>query len=408
MRENRYDMIQLITYTGKEERNTNIYVVSKLSGPRSLDDFCVNIIDLSDKDIWINEGSNPKRCNSDQDLISLCVMINNSVQTKIVILLPQDCYYRYNFIGDGKYLEKCRIKDMLDDLMVIVSNVFAGIEGLDIHYENTITTISGVPINAAFCFDCKNETGRSYSDKSKKITTVDLDGVFLSTLAIDSEKKSNVFLEHLGLYELKSEAPGWFSDLEMFDDFKQKTIISENEAKIDRCNAEIEKSNQILRNNNIFKSILYTSGKDLVSVVFEILQDMIGCDLSTFVDEKREDFCFTLNNKVYIGEIKGVNHNVKNENISQLDVHVQGYLDEHTDVAEDRIVALLIMNYQKNKKPSERDSINDKQIKLAERNGCLIISSVDLLKLYEKYKNGGVSRAEVLRLFDKKGMLSLK
>ena len=66
------------------------------------------------------------------------------------------------------------------------------------------------------------------------------------------------------------------------------------------------------------KSVLYTNGDELVQVVFEILEELLGCDLSQFVDLKKEDFLFTIEDTTFIGEIKGVNSNVKNPNITQL------------------------------------------------------------------------------------------
>jgi len=37
-----------------------------------------------------------------------------------------------------------------------------------------------------------------------------------------------------------------------------------------------------LDKNNEYKSILYTQGDELVKVVFEIIEQMFGCDLSNF------------------------------------------------------------------------------------------------------------------------------
>lgn len=146
------------------------------------------------------------------------------------------------------------------------------------------------------------------------------------------------------------------------------------------------------------KSILYTNGDELVDVVFDILEEMIGCDLSEFVDEKKEDFLFTVNNYVFIGEIKGVNHNVKNENISQLELHYQGYIDEHEGVNVNTIKALLIINHQRKKDLKEREKIKDTQVKLAERNGSLIIETYTLLRLLEKYRKKLITRDTIIEM----------
>mgnify|MGYP000355684638 CR=1 FL=1 len=111
----------------------------------------------------------------------------------------------------------------------------------------------------------------------------------------------------------------------------RKQKISEWQNEVEKIENDIECSQNKLADNMRLKSILYTSGDRLVEVVFEILEELMGCDLSGFVDNKKEDFLFEIDDNVFIGEIKGVRHNVKNENISQLDVHFQGYLDEHEE-----------------------------------------------------------------------------
>ncbi len=159
------------------------------------------------------------------------------------------------------------------------------------------------------------------------------------------------------------------------------------------------KAMEVIDKNNRYKSILYTTGDELVEVVFEILQEMLGCDLSEFTDKKKEDFKFTLGDKVFIGEIKGVTPNVKKANVSQLDVHVQEYMDENDEQAEN-IIALLIINHQRGKAISERERVHEEVIKLAERNGSLIVDTMVLLKLFEQYTLKEKSREECIELLE--------
>ena len=171
---------------------------------------------------------------------------------------------------------------------------------------------------------------------------------------------------------------------------------------------QIKLSKEVLNSNSKYKSILYTTGDELVDVFKEILSDMLGIDLSGFVDEKKEDFNFELNGKIYIGEVKGVNHNVKRENVSQLDLHVNGYLDDNTDKTQNDIVALLIINHQKNKDPKDREPVNGQQVKLAEKYGSLIVETTMLLELYSDYKAGTITRDAIIELFDQVGLLEYK
>ena len=123
---------------------------------------------------------------------------------------------------------------------------------------------------------------------------------------------------------------------------------------------------------------------------------MLGCDFSNFKDVKREDFLTTVGEYTFIGEIKGVNHNVKSENVAQLDRHYQSYLDDTPDADTDKVCALLIMNHQKNKPIQDREPVHEQQIALAKRNGSLIIDTYTLLKLFEKYLSQEKSREECI------------
>lgn len=51
----------------------------------------------------------------------------------------------------------------------------------------------------------------------------------------------------------------------------------------------------------------------------------------------------------------------------------------------ENIVALLIINHQRNKPISEREKVNEEVIKLAKRNGSLIVETMTILRLFEKY-----------------------
>ena len=131
-------------------------------------------------------------------------------------------------------------------------------------------------------------------------------------------------------------------------------------------------------------------------MVLEILEEMLGCDFSDFKDVKREDFLTAVDEYTFIGEIKGVNHNVKSENVAQLERHYQSFLDDNPDADETKICALLIMDHQKNKPIQEREPVHEKQVALARKYGSLIIDTYTLLKLFEKYLSGEKSRAECI------------
>ena len=136
------------------------------------------------------------------------------------------------------------------------------------------------------------------------------------------------------------------------------------------------------------------------TIVFEILEQLLDCDLSDFVDEKREDFLIKKESCTLIGEIKGVTSNIKNEHISQVDVHYQGYMGRlQEENLSENMHQLLIMNPFRNKEPSQREPVHEQQIALAERNGCLLIETITLLHIFEKFLAGSISSEQCIAIF---------
>ena len=149
-----------------------------------------------------------------------------------------------------------------------------------------------------------------------------------------------------------------------------------------------------------YKSVLITNGNELVDVVFEILEKMLNCDLSNFKDEKKEDFLIRLSDITFIGEIKGVTSNVKNEHISQVDVHYQSYVDKlQEDGITENIKQILIINPFRTKELSNRDEVHENQIKLAKRNECLVITTETLLYIFERFLKNELDTEHIIKAF---------
>ena len=111
----------------------------------------------------------------------------------------------------------------------------------------------------------------------------------------------------------------------------------------------------------------------------------------------------------FIGEIKGVTTNVKSEHISQLDVHLQSYLDQlEEEQQSENVKSILIINHQRNKCLSERQPVHDNQIMLAKRNNSLINETITLLNIFEKFISNEINVDEVKTLFREKiGLLEI-
>lgn len=401
-------MIQVVTYSGNDERyNGDGIEQYSLHDIRSLDEYDINVINLDSSHLWVNEYRTTGSINKMDDLKSISKMISNSNSSNIVIILPQNKVFRCDKNPMyPRYEKQEELKNMLEDLTGnILSQMYQSFSSIELVYENTKTLIENSEFMASFYFTSNNRLLEEIinnpvlkSIKSNKATVIKKKNVYLTTLCIESYETLLAFFREIKLLVDNEEAPEWITDIKMFDDTVQEEIISDYDTKIQEAKRQIAHANLILEANNKLKAALYTNGDELVGIVFEILEEMLGCDLSGFVDVKKEDVSFVIDGYTFIGEIKGVNHNVKKQYISQLENHYQEYLDEHEGLDEKDIKALLIINHQKNKPVSEREPIMDAQMELAKRYGSLIIETYTLLKLLEKYRAEEISREEIVTL----------
>ena len=413
-------MIQIITYNRNKYKDfpEEKYKVSQFGEIQALDDFEMCIIDLAPKDLWYFKGDGPTNVNSFHDLLTLKEAIINIKKSNILIIFPQNetMHYNYNHHYDGTrgYDASIQIKDNKNNVIQIISKWLYELENLKIVYEKTNTNINDNIANADFYFidvDTTKFEPVTYSNNSNKITTIKKENIFLTTLNISREEKNiNVFIDTYCKSNKEKEAiPEWINNINFYNDEELNKKKKENLSKIKEIENNNEQLDKELEKNLEVKSILYTNGDELVKVVLEILDEILEYDSSKFVDEGREDFLIKKEDVTFVGEIKGVSSAVENKNVSQLDVHVQSYLDEiQTEATDENVKGLLIINHQRNKPIEERQKVHEHQIKLSKRNGSLIIETITLLKMFEVYKLGNMTKEECKNIFkDKVGLLKI-
>jgi len=180
---------------------------------------------------------------------------------------------------------------MLDVVGIIIFDSLLGISCRDLNYENTTTVCGNYYLEASFYFqyNIRFDKVLTRSKKSEKCTTLLADNIILSTLDLPQEPAAIFcFLETIGILENKEPYPGWFESIEKFDDKKLKSRIQEAEAQISELENSIETLKLKLKDNALIKSILFSTGDALVSQVYRILEDLLSCDLSHFIDVKKE------------------------------------------------------------------------------------------------------------------------
>lgn len=385
--------IQLIG-TNPSRLKFNGIETSPLDHPKSLDEFDIDVIDLSGPSLWRHKGDTTSKIDKMSDFTSLQTMVQKKAKAIVLFVLPQNETFNYNYSSSvrGGYFYSIPLKDMMDDLCQRIINRIIPEDSLPLRliFENTRTTIGEKAYEADFYFESTTSI-LTESDCSEKPTTVKLsdNDVYATTLKVTESAQSLMpFLNCLFSGDKIEDAPDWFSEISFDDDLAQRTLISQKETEIESAQQAILIASERLSENNRYKSILYSNGNELVEVVFDILEQTLGCDLSKFEDKKSEDFLIETDRYTLIGEIKGVTSNVRSENISQVDNHYHSYLDNHPGIDASTVHQILIINPLRKQKPDEREPVHEKQINLAKRNGCIIIKTETLLRLYEQFRTG--------------------
>lgn len=414
-------MIQLITDNGIDTSNSEIkYVVNDFSNIESFDEYNVNIIDLTSSNIWYNRDGNKETINMIKDIKHLKKIVENSITSETLILIPQNIIY-YWYKINGKYVNEEELKNILKLVKGIINeNIYYF--PFDMSYERSLTIIKNQLVTADFCFDTKQieETKWSYckvkeilkSNKSKRINTIKIDNkVYVTTLDLIGDiNLLNEFLKYTKIYvENKVSVPGWAKEINILDDYKIKGEIANIDNKLDMLLQKKKEKQSKLEQNSKVKSILYETDKKLQFEVIKILNEMLDYEDNNFVDKMEEDYRIKKENITFIIETKGLSRNIKGEDISKTINHVEMYEDKlEEDNIKENVKGIYIVATQRNKKIEEREKTPDRQLKLAERNNILIIRTEILLKLYENFKNGKIKTKEIIEsLMNRTGELKL-
>ena len=146
--------IQLVTHDPSKFNDYDIKIdIRDFNKLEALDNYEINVIDLSSTEIWTNKGTTEEKpsLNSkmSSDFASIKKMISNSRKSKIIICLPQNLNYHWKYFDKFHNLQ---LKDMLPTFSKILSQLIP-IEGFNIVYENSTTVIESEYIKASFYFD---------------------------------------------------------------------------------------------------------------------------------------------------------------------------------------------------------------------------------------------------------------
>lgn len=300
----------------------------------------------------------------------------------------------------------------LEEVLNITLPVFNNV----LKFGKNETCLSDLRLQSDFYFSLEENkevserfTSIILSDKSKKIVSFTVRNKFyLTSLSIDNEEQLNAYLKEVGLIDIANQdTPEWIQEITKFDDIEHIKIIDNAKVEIIKQEKLILDSNEKLNDNMRYKSVLYTQGEELVSVITEILEQILDINLKDYEDELDADLEFNIDGKPYVVEIKGINSNVKTANLTQLLNHAATY-GEKNDIEIDEIKRILIVNHQRKKPLRERQAIHEKQIDYArKRYDILIIETAELLEIFERYKNKEISVEDCRQMMLGKGLLKV-
>lgn len=403
--------IQVISYNNALNNTFSDYEItySSLNSPCSFDEFDINILSLQDAGIWRYQEDSTSTIAVINDFDSIGTIVKNSKKSIIIFCYPQNI--RFHYCYKYKNCEKSKeLKDMIDNVESIIQNVlpFKAVGKYNLIYENTRTIINNVEYRAAFYFYKQQDhvKTKTKSEGSNKRTTIFLDDNLYATTLDLSTPSFNLkdYLTAIGLDGNTIEIPQWLSDLSWFDDADCKSAILKKREQIALLNSEILNSQNKLKENTKYKRILIETGNPLAEIIFEMLEQMLDCDLSDFEDKKREDFRIVKNGVTFVGEIKGLNSNIRSSNVMQAEQHAKLYAESLEDEGKsaENIKPILIVNNMRTLPINERKEIHEDQKHMAETRGILIVTTETLLYLFEKYKLGNINQQEIISLFTSK------
>lgn len=149
-------MIQIITennYLKEQTKNKSEFKVHGFKNIEAMDEYDINIIDLNSQNLWYNKRVNQDSINEINDLKHLKNTIENSLNSKIVIILPQNLNYYWDK-SNNKYTHVEQLKNEMKLIKKIIDeNIYCF--PFDLYYEKTITKIGDKRINSDFCFSKK-------------------------------------------------------------------------------------------------------------------------------------------------------------------------------------------------------------------------------------------------------------
>ncbi|MBH3398296.1 hypothetical protein I5S60_01815 [Pseudomonas fluorescens] len=189
--------------------------------------------------------------------------------------------------------------------------------------------------------------------------------------------------------KLRVELPSWVKEFK----FIEEASLLEKRHELEQQLKANKKHSHVLDG---FKSVLATTGDNLVVNVAEVFEAGFGIPVDTkddlredlkLLDEKGQPLCLC--------EIKGTNKGIGRDFINQADSH-----RDRSGLPEDFPSILIVNTHIKNARSiSEKDQeIAPEQIRHSKKMNVLMMRTIDLLFLLNMYRSGSVDKNQLIAL----------
>lgn len=389
-------------------KNAPDITISSFAEPVAFDAFDLVVIDLQQSDLWRNRRASHSSLNSSTDIISISQMIIESSSSKVLVLLPQNYTFNYNYTygsaRSGKsYQSSIPLKDIIDTLSGELLRPLLGID-LPLSFGLSTTQIAGRELSsdfhlqrAAACELSTLTTSVAGDSTSFQIS----ERLYATTLLAKDNDALFELCDVMGLLPDKQEEfPEWLSDVSFLDegDLRSRRVDITNEiSKLERERSDIDK---MLSAYEEKKSILCIKDSALEDRVRDMLAEVLHVP-NDFEDTKEEDFRYETEDAIYLFEIKGSVGGLKRQHISRTNDHVQICLDKLEGSGQaKKVKGTLIFSSQISNPPIGKDPYPHNQLTLAEREEIGVMPAETFLRCYEASIQGMLSPDEFVSLID--------
>lgn len=382
--------------------------ITSFTEPAAFDAFDLVVIDLQQSNLWRNQRASYSSLNSSTDIVSISQMIIESSFSKVLVLLPQNYTFSYNYtygsaLSGKSYQSSIPLKDIINSLSGEILRPLLRTH-LPLSFGLSTTKVAGREFSsdfhlqrAAACELSTLTTSVAGDSTSFQIS----ERLYATTLLVKDNDALFELCDVMGLLPDKQEVfPEWLSDVPFLDEgdlCSRRTDIANEISRLKRERNDIDDKLSAYEEK---KSILCIKDSALENRVRDMLAEVLHVP-NDFEDTKEEDFRYETENAIYLFEIKGSVGGLKRQHISRTNDHVQICFDKLEDSGQaKKVKGTLIFSSQINNPPIGKDPYPQQQLTLAEREEIGVMPAETFLRCYEASMQEMLSADEFISLID--------